>query len=265
MNGSRSPGDRRGVRTLGASPVLGLLDLDRTSPVPLYFQVAGHLQAASENGTLPPGTQFASELRLAEELGLSRPTVRRALAYLVERGLLVRRRGVGTEVVKPRVRRPLELTSLYDDLAAAGQRPTTRVLTNERIAAPADVAEALGLPEGAPVIRLVRLRSASGQAIARMTNHLPADRFEVSSQALEQHGLYRLLRSAGITLHAANQAIGARRATVEEARTLNESRGAALLTMQRITYAIDDSVIEFGSHIYAASRYSFEISLLTTS
>lgn len=252
------------MTTLDAAALLGLLNLDRASPVPLYYQLASHLESAIEDGTLPPGTHFASELHLADDLNLSRPTVRRAMGYLVDRGLLVRRRGIGTEVVKPRVRRPLELTSLYDDLAATGQQPTTRVLTNERVAAPADAADALGIPEGTTVTKLVRLRSASGQAIARLTNYIPADLFEPSSESLERHGLYQLLRSAGVTLHAANQVIGARRASVEEARSLSETRGAALLTMQRITYDTHGSVVEFGSHIYAASRYSFELSLLTT-
>jgi DNA-binding GntR family transcriptional regulator len=112
------------------------------------------------------------------------------------------------------------------------------------------------------VIRIVRLRSASEQAIARLTNYIPADLFEVSSESLEQYGLYQLLRSAGVTLHAANQSIGARRASAEEARSLSEARGAALLTMRRVTFDIHGTAIEFGSHIYAASRYTFELALM---
>ena len=250
--------------TLSASALLGLLDVDRTSPIPLYYQVAKHLEAAIDGGRLPPGTRFASELNLAEDLNLSRPTVRRAMGYLVDRGLLVRRRGIGTEVVKPPVRRPLELTSLYDDLASTGQRPTTIVLMNEEIEAPSEVADALGISKGSGVIKLVRLRSASGQAIARMTNYFPANLFKVSSESLEQYGLYQLLRAAGIALQAANQSIGARRATAEEAQSLHESRGAALLTMQRVTYNQQGIAVEFGRHIYAASRYSFELSLMAS-
>ena len=252
------------VDVVDASAVVRSLGLDRSSPIPLYFQVARHLELAIEDGTLPPGTRFVNEVQLADDLNLSRPTIRRAMGYLVDRGLLVRRRGIGTEVVKQRVRRPLELTSLYDDLAASGQQPTTEVLVNERINAPAEAAEALGILEGAGVIRIVRLRSASGQAIARLTNYIPADLFEVSSESLEQHGLYHLLRRAGVTLHAANQSIGARRATAEEARSLGEARGAALLTMRRIAFDAHGGAVEFGSHIYAASRYSFDLALMSS-
>ena len=68
---------------------------------------------------LAPGTRLDGELALANQLRVSRPTLRRAIEYLVDRGYLVRRRAVGTQVVHPKVRRPVELTSLYDDLTAS--------------------------------------------------------------------------------------------------------------------------------------------------
>jgi GntR family transcriptional regulator len=95
-----------------------------------------------------------------------------------------------------------------------------------------------------------------------MTNYLPAHLLELPTQALQNRGLYQLLRGAGVQLHAAKQTIGARSATAEEARLLGESRGAALLTMQRLTYDDHGVAVEYGLHIYAASRYSFELSLL---
>jgi DNA-binding transcriptional regulator YhcF (GntR family) len=150
-----------------------LLVLDRTSPVPLYFQVAQSLERAISDGTLPPGTRLENEVALAESLGLSRPTMRRAMQYLVDKGVLVRRRGVGTRVVQPKVRRPLGLSSLYEDLLNSGQRPTTKVLSLTTEPASAAIAEALSVPVDTPCTVLVRLRSAADRPIARMSNHLP--------------------------------------------------------------------------------------------
>ena len=107
----------------------GSIQVNRTSPVPLYFQVAQELERAIEDNRLQPGDQLDNELLLADQLGLSRPTMRRALQYLVDKGYLVRRRGIGTQVVHRKVRRPIELTSLYDDLESSGQQPTTTVLS----------------------------------------------------------------------------------------------------------------------------------------
>lgn len=132
------------------------LSVDRSSPVPLYFQLSQQLEAAIEHGALTPGSLLGNEIELAARLGLSRPTVRQAIQSLVDKGLLVRRRGVGTQVVHSKVRRPLELSSLYDDLEAAGQRPATKVLVNTVVPATAEIAAALGVAEDSEVHRIER-------------------------------------------------------------------------------------------------------------
>jgi GntR family transcriptional regulator len=249
------------------SELAHVVTIDRNSPIPLYFQVAQALQHAIEEGKLPPGSRLDNELQLADDLGLSRPTMRKAMEYLVDQGLLIRRRGIGTTVVQPKVRRPIQLSSLFEDLQTAGRRPTTSVLTFDVVPASAEVAQALKLDEATPVHRIVRLRSADDRPIALMTNYLPTDLpglrpDEFSRQALEESGLYKLFRSAGIHLHAADQVVGARKATTGEAHLLDEPRGAALLTMQRTSYDDFGRVVEFGTHVYAGSRYTFSLSLL---
>ncbi|MFF1277692.1 GntR family transcriptional regulator [Streptomyces marokkonensis] len=248
-------------------PALSTLDfaLDRGSPVPLYYQLAQQLEAAIEHGVLAPGNLLGNEVDLSVRLGLSRPTVRQAIQSLVDKGLLVRRRGVGTQVVHSQVRRPLELSSLYDDLEAAGQGPTTQVVRNETVPAPGDVAAALGLAEGAEVVLLERLRRTHGQPVALLCNYLPADLLVLDTARLESTGLYRMLRSAGVTLHSARQTVGARSATAQEAARLDEREGAALLTMQRTAYDDTGRPVEYGTHIYRASRYSFDFQLLVRS
>lgn len=245
------------------APHARAIPVDRTSPVPLYFQVAQHLERAIESGDLPPGTQLENEIQLAEQLGLSRPTVRRAMQYLVDRGLLVRKRGIGTQVAQAKFKRPVELSSLWDDLARSGRQPSTKVLSISREPVTGEIAHKLGLADGAEAIMLERLRYASGEPLARLRNYLPAGLVpEMTAEALEQTGLYQLLRAGGITLHTAVQTIGARAATQAEARLLGEPKAAPLLTMERSAYDDAGRVIEYGTHIYRASRYSFEFSLL---
>ncbi|MEU3947963.1 GntR family transcriptional regulator [Streptomyces sp. NPDC029526] len=239
--------------------------LDRGSPVPLYHQLAQQLEGAIDQGVLAPGNLLGNEVDLSVRLGLSRPTVRQAIQSLVDKGLLVRRRGVGTQVVHSQVRRPLELSSLYDDMEAAGQGPATAVVSHETVAASADVAAALGLAEGAEVVHLERLRSTHGQPVALLSNYLPTDLLDLDDARLESTGLYRMMRAAGITLHSARQTVGARSATAEEAGRLDERPGAALLTMQRTAYDDTGRAVEFGTHIYRASRYTFDFQLLVRS
>ncbi|MFE2042839.1 GntR family transcriptional regulator [Streptomyces sp. NPDC059477] len=254
------------MATTGAPPVSALASLDftldRASPVPLYHQLAQQLEAAIERGALPPGNLLGNEVDLSHRLGLSRPTVRQAIQSLVDKGLLVRRRGVGTQVLHRQVRRPLELSSLYDDLESAGQQPATRVLRNEPVPAPAEVATALGVPEHTEVTLLERLRLTHDLPVAFLTNYLPVDALTPDTPRLETTGLYRALRSAGITLHSAHQTVGARSATPEEATLLDEPPGAALLTMRRTAYDVTGRPVEYGTHIYRASRYAFDFQLL---
>ncbi|MCK8432944.1 GntR family transcriptional regulator [Streptomyces sp. D2-8] len=247
-----------------AAHALGSLDfaLDRGSPVPLYHQLAQQLEAAIEHGVLAPGNLLGNEVDLSVRLGLSRPTVRQAIQSLVDKGLLVRRRGVGTQVVHSQVRRPLELSSLYDDLEAAGQAPTTEVVRHEVVPASCDVAAALGVPEGGEVAVLERVRRTHGRPVALLCNYLPVSLLDLDGARLESTGLYRMMRSAGITLHSARQTIGARAATAEEASRLDEQEGAALLTMQRTAYDDTGRPVEYGTHLYRAARYTFDFQLL---
>ncbi len=150
------------------------IQLDRSSPVPLYFQVAQHLEQMIESGALPMGTRLENETDLADRMGLSRPTMRRAIEYLVGRGLLVRKRGIGTRVVQTKVTRDVELTSLYDVLAKSGQEPSTRVISFGTEAAPDELAAKLGIAPGMQVYVFERLRFASGEPLALMLNYVPA-------------------------------------------------------------------------------------------
>jgi DNA-binding GntR family transcriptional regulator len=237
------------------------VEVDRTSPIPLYFQVASRLQHLIEIGEIPVGTRIENEVDLAERLGVSRPTTRRAIQYLVERGMLVRKRGVGTQVVHPKVRRPVQLSSLYDDLVSAGRAPRTEVLNFELMPASDAIAQALGVPEGAEVTWIERLRYDGDEPLALMHNAVPLDVLRLRQEDLNEHGLYDLLRRAGFPPRMASQVIGARAATSAEARILHESRGAALLTMTRTAWDASGRAIEYGSHVYRASRYSFELTL----
>src|SRR5689334_20721668 len=210
--------------------------LDRSSPVPLYFQVASRLQEQIEHGVLPVGGRLENEVELADRLGVSRPTMRKAIGYLVERGMLVRRRGVGTQIVHPKVRRPVELTSLYDDLAKTGRAPRTQVRSLEVGPASDVIIEALGLPPGSEVTTIERIRYAGDEPLALMHNAVPVDVVRLTIEDLERRGLYELLRAAGRMPRIANQVVGAKSASAVESRLLGDARGAPMLTMTRTAW-----------------------------
>ncbi|MDP9410057.1 MAG: GntR family transcriptional regulator [Actinomycetota bacterium] len=244
------------------SDVLTGVRLDHSSPVPLYYQAARVLEQAIEDGRLPRGSKLDNELHLAEQLGISRPTMRAAIKQLVDKGLLIRRRGVGTTVAPKPVRRAVALTSLYDDLKESGRDPKTHVLALEEAPCPPQIAEQLGLGPGAPVLRLDRLRLAGSDPIALMHNVVPVGLLEIEREDLERTGLYYLFRESGIAPHIATQRVGARKAGTEEAELLEIEPGDPVLSMTRTAYDTSGRPIEYGSHSYPAESYWLEMMLV---
>ena len=236
------------------------IDLDRSSPVPLYHQMAKAIEKSIEAGDLAPGVRLENEIALASRLRVSRPTARRALQELVELGMLVRKRGVGTQVAPVRVRRKVDLTSLFDDLAGSGRTPTTKVLEYSVGPGTPEITDLLEIPADAEVVTVRRLRFADGEPLALMTNQLSLE-FAPTYDELTELGLYAALRTRAIEVHMAQQHIGARIATAAEARILEEKPKAALLTMERTAYDAAGRAIEHGVHVYRASRYSFSTTL----
>lgn len=239
-----------------------LIGLDRTGPVPLYFQIATGMEAAIRTGAIPAGSRLENEISIGLRLGLSRPTVRRAIQELVDKGLVVRRRGIGTQVVQGTVTRPVELTSLYDDLTAASHAPTTHVLTSEVIPAREDVAEKLGVAVGSDVLYLRRQRGADGTPVAVLENYLPGDFLDITAEQLQERGLYQVLRARGVAIAIARQTIGARRAHADEAKLLGIADGGPVLTMTRVAFDTAGRAVEYGTHCYRPDRYSFETTLV---
>ncbi len=238
-------------------------DLDRSSPVPLWFQVARQLEEAIEHGRLGRGDRLENEVGLADRWGLSRPTMRRAIQELVDNGLLVRKRGIGTQVVSGPMKRQVGLTSLFDDLARSGRKPSTRILTHETAPADDRVAYHLGVHQGTEVVLLARLRLADEEPMAILRNWLPVDvAGGFTSQQLEARGLYELIRATGSHMRIASQRVSAREAALGEARLLGVRKGAPLLTMERTTYDDSGRAIELGDHVYRAGIYSFEMTLV---
>ncbi len=236
--------------------------LDHNSPVPLYYQAARALEEVIEGGRLPRGSKLQSEVDLAEQLAISRPTMRAAIRLLVDKGLLIRRRGIGTIVAPKPVRRAIALTSLYDDLKEAGREPGTRVLAFEEAPCSPESAERLGLESAAPVLSFKRLRCANSEPIAFMRNVVPAGLLGIEKEDLERTGLYELFRNNGISPHVATQQIGAQKAGDEEAELLEIEPGDPILTMYRLTYDTNGRPIEYGCHRYPAESYWFEMMLV---
>jgi GntR family transcriptional regulator len=248
-----------------APPPVRELDitLERNSPIPLYYQLAQSIEHAINTGALAPGDRLENELSLTSRLGLSRPTARQAIQELVKKGMLVRKRGVGTQVVRSRFRRNEALSSLNEDIAKAGKIPSTRLLEFSIGALNQDIRDAIDAAgvSDTEFIKIRRLRLADDVPLAILTNYLPA-RFQITEADMQSKSLYACLRALGVNLKIAHQQISARLMTEEEAELLDEETPAACLAVDRLVYDDVGRFVEFGRHIYHAAHYSIHSSVV---
>lgn len=240
---------------------LGDLDdaasLDEQSPTPLYLQLQRLIQQSVRAGRLGPDEALPSERDLARQLGISRVTVRKALAGLVEKGILVQRWGSGTFIAPSmHVEQALSrLSSFTDDMIARGMTPGTEII--ESAVGPSSPTEsmALGLSPGEPVSRLMRLRLAGGVPMAIEHAVVPA-RF-LPDPASVQSSLYAVLGARGHMPRRALQRLHAVLVNGEQAKLLKVATASPALYIERRSFLENGEPIEFTSSYYRGDAYDF--------
>jgi GntR family transcriptional regulator len=220
--------------------------LDTHSAVPLYAQARDILE--SEIRTLDPGSQLASEFALMERFGVSRATVRQAIAALESEGLVERRHGAGTFVG---TRRGLSWQvqserGWFDEMTRRGHTVRTRVLKQAMEPAPAWVNEAFGDSTGTPVIVIDRVRSVDDKVVTFVRSHLRADICEPVLEAdLEDASLYNWLeQQCGIWVTGGTRTVEAVAATKDLGRQLQQPVGSPLLRVRAISSDDKNGVFE---------------------
>lgn len=149
------------------------ITIDKGHPTPAYLQLQNKLRNAILKSEITPGEALASERELAESLGLSRMTVRRALGALVAQKLAERRQGSGTYVLPRRLEQTVDrVVGFVDEAKLLGFDPGSRILEILIIPADFQVAEALKLASEASVRRITRLHTADGAPLALQLSHL---------------------------------------------------------------------------------------------
>ena len=234
---------------------------------PRYLQVARALEEAVECGEYLPGSALPAERELAVRLGVSRVTVRQAIAQLVERGLVVRRHGSGTFVAprrqEERIQHPLSrLTSFTEDMQARGLKAGGRVLSFAAGHPSAQEAMTLGLSPGQRVYRVRRLRTANGEALAVEESILSAQRLgELHASDLQDVSLYAMLQSRGASPVRALRQLRAVNADEDLAGLLGVPLGSALLATERVAWDAAGRAVELARAHYRGDRYDFVMEL----
>ncbi len=240
--------------------------LDKSHPLPIYYQLKELLREKIVAGEWQPGEMIPSERELSERYGISRMTARQALKELTTEGLLYREQGRGTFVAEPKIEQRLaKLTSFSEDMLSRGFQPGGRVLRQEMVSPSTLACRALGITPEQPVVLLERLRLAEGEPIALETSHLYFEGVEgLLDEDFENSSLYNILREKyGVIPTRAEQQVGADLCSHREQELFGIPEGSPVLRNKRIAFDQHDRPFEYTESAYRADRYVFQIELGT--
>jgi GntR family transcriptional regulator len=237
---------------------------DKDGGRPLYAQVRERLIDRIRSGEWKPGQLIANEFEIAAEFGVSQGTARKAIGDLASEGLVVRRQGRGTFVVEHTPAHVLfRFFNMFDEDGAA-VIPDSRDIESASAPASEEECRALGLDDGAQVIRITRTRTRDGAPLMRETISLPEALFPgLADQPQVPNTLYDLFQKAyGVLVTRTDDRLSAVAADTATAAILDLAAGSPLLRIDRIAYGLDDTPIEWrvslchlaGAHYLARTK-----------
>jgi len=240
-----------------------LLPLDEKSAQPLYQQLQRALRDAIEKGVIAPEDALPPERDLAEMLGVSRITVRKAIDELAEEGLLVRKQGSGTFVSNRVEKNFAKLTSFSEDMRARGREPRSVWLTKAAGTVTPEESLTLRSSPGTPVFRFHRIRYADDAPMALEYATVLADC--LPSVDAVASSLYEALEQTGHRPVRALQRLRAVLFTAEQAKLLKAQERDAGLLVARVGYLKDGRAVEFSQSYYRGDIYDFVAELSASS
>ena len=221
--------------------------LARVPGTSLHRQLFLVLRDQIVSGALAPQAPLPKEEDLCRQFGVSRITVRRALADLAAQGLVLRRHGLGT-FVREGVQAPRQgpTLGLLDGLRKVATETDVRVLDLQTAVPPPAIAALLQIPPGEAAVHALRLRSAGDTPLMLTDAWIPARLGKrVTRAALEKKAMYEILMAQGVRFGRVVQEIGAETASPEHAQLLRTETGAPLLRMARLLHDRDASPVQY--------------------
>jgi len=239
------------------------LHLEVASSVPLWQQLESLIHERIRS-RCPVGTLLPGELELVERFGVSRATVRKAYDSLINKGVIERRRALGTRVIGTPLTEDLgRMKSFSEEMRLKGRNVLTEIVHVGLHTPPPVLAAQMGLSKSEHTLQIRRLRGHEQCfPLVLLTSELP-ERLGVAPTEDFSKSLYMLLQNKyGIAISHGLESIRASKATVEEARLLGIEIGETVLVIERLTYRRGDTQpIEFVRGVYRYDQYTFSMTV----
>ena len=240
--------------------------LDKSIPIPLYYQLKKQVLGLLEKGRLKEGDLLPRESDLCQKWNVSRPTIRQAFSELVNEGYLSRYKGKGTFVSTPRVEDRFfsRLESFHEEMAGKGLNPSTLVVELKKVDGPHEANERLGLALDAPLICLCRLRSVDAVPLVYVETFLPYDEFKGLMRVdFAKNSLYASLEKMyDRRVNRVVREFMAVNAKRKEADLLRIARNKALCMVKTVAHSAGgSSPVEFSVAYYCGDMNKFRVEI----
>jgi|SRR5271157_2633916 len=234
-----------------------LREIDRLTPIPLYYQVARILRREIESGLYKPGETIPTEADLQERFSVSRATIRQAIGDLVYQGLLERHRSKGTIVLVSQLETKLsDLASFTNEMMNSGFSLSTRILQLKHTHAPVGIADILELEPSETVAAMERLRFVDKKPIAiekwyAASKYVPnLDQSMFGETGFEQSTYYMLMKKYGIEIARAIDTVSPKEVDGRDAKLLKIKEGTPVLLRTRISFMGNNAPITYATGVY---------------
>ncbi len=229
----------------------------------LSFSVRDELAGRITSGAIPPGSRFPPEPQLAEDLGVSRATLREALRSLEEDGFVTRRRGAGTFAThRPRLRNNLDVNfGVTEAIRASGMRPGAVDIKVSIGASIANEAAALDIEPGEPVVTVERVRTADERRVVFSRDVVAQSLVgEDVLEQLEDGSVYDLLESAAhVAIQHGVVTIEPMAADRTLARKLKIPVGSLLLYLRQVDYDRGGDPVLLSHEYHLGDAFEFTV------
>lgn len=233
-------------------------------PSPKYLEIQNLLLQRIKNGDYQEGQLIPKEVDLAEQLNVSRPTVRHAIRNLVQAGYLERRKKRGTIVTQTKIKQQFThvIESYNTEIQNNGLVAKTQVLNFSTEKASDEVAEALTIKPNTEVYKLVRLRSADNKPVVFVVTYLPIAQLpDLQKIDFTHHSLYSELAKAGLEITHVSRKIEVHPATEEEAQLLETDIKAPIFYFHTIGFTKDHRALEYSIASYRGDLNYFMVEI----
>ena len=239
-------------------------EFDSASPVPLYHRMYLVLRQRILEGRYPSDQPLPNELEIAQQSGVSRVTVRRAMERLASEALIERRRGRGTFVTANASTPHFEasLSGLLDTMLAMGLKTQVTLLEFAYVTPPAAIQRDLGIGPSEVVQLAVRVRRYKNEPLCHLTTYVPESVGKTyQASDLSNVPLLQLLEQAGVVPVEADEHITAKLADPDVAGPLNVELGVPLLQVTRITRDVNGRAVEHLTALFRPDRYEYHLKM----